>query len=129
MPSPVAPAVAAHSPATRRTKNGPRVSCVPTRPPRTPARHLLHRSTDHAHPLPRKSRIHTPFEIGKYLVSPLIKRLADGRYAPSVSIRTGRGSATHDRVLRLLPVFDTPQAASRYATDQGIAWVSCAAAA
>ncbi|WP_442909196.1 hypothetical protein [Ideonella sp. BN130291] len=40
-----------------------------------------------------------------------------------MSIRTGRGSATHDRVLRLVPLFDTPQAAIRYATDQGLTWV------
>ena len=71
----------------------------------------------------------TPRSVGKYLVSPLSTRLADGRFAASVSIRSGQGSGTHDRVLRLLPVFDTPQAASRYATDQGIAWVSSAAAA
>jgi len=71
----------------------------------------------------RKHCIKNSIEVGKYLVSPLIKRLEDGRYAPSVSIRTGRGSATHDRVLRLAPRFDTPQAAIRYATDQGLRWV------
>jgi hypothetical protein len=47
----------------------------------------------------------------------------DGRYAASVSIRTGRGSATHDRVMRFVPLFDTYRAAIRYATDQGLAWV------
>src|SRR5437867_11281905 len=72
----------------------------------------------------RKPFIDTSFQIGKYLVSPLIKLLPSGRYAASVSIRSGRGSATHDRVLRLLPVFDTPSAAVRYATDQGLAWLS-----
>jgi len=40
-----------------------------------------------------------------------------------VSIRTGQGRATHDRVLRLLPRFDTHQAAIRYATDQGLSWL------
>ena len=43
--------------------------------------------------------------VGKYLVSPLIKDLDDGRYAASVSIRSGRGSGTHDRVIRLTPRF------------------------
>ena len=47
---------------------------------------------------------------------------------PSVSIRTGRGSATHDRVMRFTPLFDTPQAALRYATDQGLAWIGAPAA-
>ena len=59
----------------------------------------------------------------------MTKRLEDGRYASSVSIRTGRGSATHDRVLRLLPVFDTPQAAIRYAADQGMTWLGAPAPA
>jgi len=45
-----------------------------------------------------------------------------------VSIRTGSGSATHDRVLRFVPLFDTPQAAIRHATDQGLTWVGQAAA-
>lgn len=71
----------------------------------------------------RKSCIQKSLKIGKYLVTPLIRRLEDGRYAPSVSIRTGRGSATHDRVMRLTPFFDTPQAAMRHATNQGLAWV------
>jgi len=71
----------------------------------------------------RKNCINTSIEVGKYLVSPLTKCLHDGRYAASVSIRSGRGSATHDRVMRFLPLFDTSRAALRYATDQGMAWV------
>jgi len=54
----------------------------------------------------------------------LSKCLHDGRYAASVSICTGRGSATHDRVIRFVPQFDTAHAAIRYATDQGLAWVA-----
>jgi hypothetical protein len=49
--------------------------------------------------------------------------LHDGRYAASVSIRTGHGSTTHDRFMRFVPLFDTAHAAIRYATDQGLAWV------
>jgi hypothetical protein len=29
--------------------------------------------------------------------------------------------------MRFIPVFDTPQAAIRYATDQGLAWVGAPA--
>ena len=43
--------------------------------------------------------------VGKYLVSPLIKDLDDGRFAASVSIRSGRGSGMHDRVMRFTPRF------------------------
>lgn len=62
--------------------------------------------------------------IGKYLVSPLSKRLADGQYAASVSIRSGRGSASTDRVMRFKGSFFTEGAAQRYACEQGIVWVS-----
>lgn len=30
---------------------------------------------------------------------------------------------THDRVLRFVPVFDTPDQATRFATDQALAWI------
>jgi hypothetical protein len=60
---------------------------------------------------------------GKYLVSPLIKNLDDGRFAASVSIRSGRGSGMHDRVMRFTPLFPSHGAALRYAVDQGLGWV------
>jgi hypothetical protein len=77
-----------------------------------------------AGPSQRKHHIDTPIEIGKYLVSPLTKRLPDSRYAASVSIRSGRGTGTHDRVLRLAPLFHCRDAASRYALDEGMAWLN-----
>ncbi|MBU1358008.1 MAG: hypothetical protein KKC79_02410 [Gammaproteobacteria bacterium] len=61
--------------------------------------------------------------VGKYLVSPLIKDLDDGRFKASVSIRSGRGSGTHDRVLRFTPSFGSHAAALRFAIDQGLSWV------
>jgi hypothetical protein len=61
--------------------------------------------------------------VGKYLVSPLIKNLDDGRFAASVSIRSGRGSGMHDRVMRFTPDFASHAAALRYALDQGVDWV------
>jgi hypothetical protein len=72
---------------------------------------------------PRKQPIDTSIQIGKYLVSPLIRLLPDGRYGASVSIRSGQGSSTHDRVLRFIPEFDCAHAASRYATTHAAAWV------
>jgi hypothetical protein len=30
---------------------------------------------------------------------------------------------THDRVLRLVPLFDSREAAARYAIEQGVAWI------
>ncbi len=61
--------------------------------------------------------------VGKYLVSPLVKRLEDGLFAASVSIRSGRGSGTHDRVMRFTPRFADRAQAVRYATEQGLGWV------
>ena len=61
--------------------------------------------------------------VGKYLVSPLIKDLDDGRYAASVSIRSGRGSGTHDRVMRFTPSFASHASAVRYAIDHGLGWI------
>jgi hypothetical protein len=71
--------------------------------------------------------------VGKYLVSPLIKTQDDGRFAASVSIRSGRGSGMTDRVMRFTPRFGSHAAAARYAVEQGLGWVrdkhpACAAA-
>jgi hypothetical protein len=61
--------------------------------------------------------------LGKYLVSPLIRLTTDGDYAASVSIRSGRGSGTHDRVFRFVPRFATADGARAYAIEQGVAWL------
>jgi hypothetical protein len=76
----------------------------------------------------RRTVIHTPLQVGKYLVSPLTRLDDRGRHAASVSIRTGRGSATHDRVLRFFPAFDSSDQAARYALAQGLAWLGAAPA-
>jgi hypothetical protein len=60
---------------------------------------------------------------GKYLVSPLTKRLDNGWYAASVSIRSGKGQGTHDRVLRLTRLFNDKMAAAQYATTEGLNWI------
>lgn len=46
-----------------------------------------------------------------------------GHHNAAVSIRSGRGSMTHDRVLRFVPVFDTPDQATRYAAREALAWL------
>lgn len=42
-----------------------------------------------------------------------------GHYAATLSIRSGRGTGTHDRVFRFLPEFGSSQAATDYALEQG----------
>ncbi len=63
-------------------------------------------------------------DIGKYRISPFCNPLADGQFRASVSIRSGHGSATHDRVLRLLPHFTTELAATQFALREGLAWLA-----
>lgn len=75
----------------------------------------------------RKNTIHSPLQVGKYLVTPLTQRLHDGRYRAAVSIRSGRGSASQDRVMRFVPSFDSDLDASQYACVEGLAWLNVSA--
>ena len=61
-------------------------------------------------------------EVGRFLVSPMSKPHADGGFAAAVSIRSGRGMASIDRVMRFVPAFETRRAAVRYAENEGTAW-------
>ncbi|MDO9402732.1 MAG: hypothetical protein Q7T87_01730 [Polaromonas sp.] len=65
----------------------------------------------------------THLEVGKYRVSPLAKKLNEGQYAASVSIRSGQGSATHDRVMRFSTLFDNAASAISYATEHALGWI------
>lgn len=60
-----------------------------------------------------------PFPVGKFLVSPLSRLTEAGDYIASISIRSGRGSGSHDRVFRFLPRFTTQQGALAYAAHEG----------
>jgi len=61
-------------------------------------------------------------------VSPLTRRTACGLHvAAAVSIRTGRGSMTHDRVFRFVPIFDSHDEAARFAIEQALAWIDATA--
>lgn len=61
--------------------------------------------------------------VGKFLISPLVQRDASGGFSASVSIRTGRGSQTHDRVLRLIGRFLSPETARHHAVAEGIDYI------
>lgn len=70
---------------------------------------------------------HSPVTAGKYLVSPLTKMLENGWYACSVSIRSGSGSATTDRVVRFTKLFEDAAAAAQYARHEGLQWIGAGA--
>ena len=65
----------------------------------------------------------TSYAVGKYLVSPLIQQAADGRFASAVSIRSGQGQASHDRVYRFTRLFSRQEQALAYALGQARQWL------
>lgn len=71
------------------------------------------------------------YSVGKYLVSPLTRTTESGLYTASVSIRSGSGSGTSDRVFRFVPEFATRESALQYAMAEGHRWLqqrhACAA--
>lgn len=68
----------------------------------------------------------SPVIMGKYRIAACPRQLGTGRFAAQVSIASGRGSASTDRVMRFVDEFSTKDAAARYAIAQGIDWVSAA---
>lgn len=66
---------------------------------------------------------HPSTTVGKYLISPLTKGLDNGWYGCSVSIRSGSGRGTTDRVVRLTRLFRDARSAADYATAEGLQWI------
>jgi hypothetical protein len=64
-----------------------------------------------------------PRTIGKYLVSPLIRAIGNGWFASSVSIRSGSGAGTTDRILRLTRLFRCAAEAATFAHAEGAQWI------
>ena len=69
------------------------------------------------------TKIEKTITAGKYLVSPLAKLTADGKFRASVSIKNGRNSGTHDRIFRFTPDFATHDVAIQYALAEGENWL------
>ncbi len=60
------------------------------------------------------------FTIGKYRISPLTRLDApEASFEATVSIRSGLGRESHDRVYRFLPRFASRAAAHHYAAREG----------
>ncbi|MGV1043844.1 MAG: hypothetical protein ACOYBN_01305 [Limnohabitans sp.] len=66
---------------------------------------------------------HKSISMGKYRIQPCSRALPNGAFGAQVSVASGRGSASTDRVMRFVPEFATPAAASQYALDEGVLWV------
>jgi hypothetical protein len=63
--------------------------------------------------------------VGRYRVSPMSHARGDGGYHAVVSIQSGEGMASVDRIMQFTPSFHSPQAALRYAKAEGLAWARC----
>ncbi len=70
----------------------------------------------------------SPLSLGKYRIAACPRPLPGGRFAAQVSIASGKGSASTDRVMRFHDDFPTHDAAAHYAVAQGIDWVNAAMA-
>ena len=70
--------------------------------------------------------IATPTIIGKYRIAACHTPSATGRYHAQVSIASGSGSTSTDRVMRFVDDFSTQDAAAQYALAQGIDWAHAA---
>ncbi len=66
----------------------------------------------------------SPLSLGKYRIAACPRPLPCGRFAAQVSIASGTGSASTDRVMRFVDDFPTFDAAVRYAVAQGVDWVN-----
>ena len=66
---------------------------------------------------------HPAITHGKYRIAASPRALPCGSFTAQVSVASGRGSASTDRVMRFVPEFATPAAASQYALDEGMLWV------
>lgn len=69
------------------------------------------------------TRKQTPITMGKYRIAACPSQLPSGQFAAQVSIASGRGSASTDRVMRFHNEFASHDAAARFAVAQGIDWV------
>lgn len=67
-----------------------------------------------------------PLTLGRYRIAGTSRPLPGGRFAASLSIASGRGSASTGRLVRFDTAFPTPDAAERYALEQGRGWVQAA---
>jgi hypothetical protein len=61
-------------------------------------------------------------QAGRYRISPMSRPHDEGGFAASVSIRSGQGMASVDRVMQFTPLFHSPRAALRYAAAEGLTW-------
>ena len=64
-----------------------------------------------------------PFAVGDFRITPLSRSHGEGQHTAVLSIRSGQGRETHDRVYTFKPEFKTQDSALMYAAAQGRYWL------
>lgn len=64
-----------------------------------------------------------PFSLGDFRITPLSRSNGSDQHTPLLSIQSGQGSQTHDRVYTFKPEFKTQDSALMYAAAQGRYWL------
>lgn len=63
------------------------------------------------------------FAVGKFRITPLSRSRGGDQHTALLSIKSGQGSQTHDRVYTFKPDFKTQDSALMYAAAQGRNWL------
>ena len=84
---------------------------------------MIHTTTISTHKNTSDAQSTSPLSLGQYRIAACPRALPCGRFAAQVSIASGKGSASTDRVMRFVDDFPTFEAAAHYAVAQGIDWV------
>ena len=70
------------------------------------------------------SSIHThPFAVGDFQITPMSRSHGSDQHTALLSIRSGKGSQTSDRVYTFKPEFKNQDSALMYAAAQGRYWL------
>lgn len=69
-----------------------------------------------------KNNKNNNIQSGRYQISPMSLPHHEGGFAASVSIRSGQGMASVDRIMQFTPQFHSRRAALRYAKAEGLVW-------
>lgn len=64
-----------------------------------------------------------PFVVGKFRITPICRSHDTGHHTACLSIRSGKGTQTHDRIYAFKPEFKTQDSALMYAAAQGRYWL------
>jgi len=64
-----------------------------------------------------------PFAVGDFQITPLSRSNGSNQHTALLSIKSGQGSQTHDRVYTFKPAFKTQDSALMYAAAQGRYWL------